>query len=100
MISVKKYNEAKIIYIIDILPLNKRNLKLAVNDLIKTNVNIDLIAYIGRLKAIPKNLFKIPDFLLNKQTMFSGKIIDKKYLQNQVFDSINWNINSSNFDIK
>ena len=49
--------------------------------------------YLDRIKKIiPKNLFKIPDFLLNKQTMFSGKIIDKKYLQNQVFDSINWKI--------
>ena len=96
----KKYNNAKIIWIIDVLPLTKVNLEKSVNELINLNEDIDLIVYIGNLDKIPNNLFKVPDNLLKEQSIFSGKILDKTQVQETVFKISNWNINLSNFDHK
>lgn len=100
IVNNKKYNNAKIIYIIDVLPLTQKNLERSINELLKSNGNVDLIIYIGKLSATPNNLFRIPDFFLKKQTKVSGKILDSTQIQETVFNISNWNINLSNFDIK
>ena len=100
IVTHKKYSDAKVIYIIDVLPLSKKNLEEAVKQLIKLNLYIDLIVYIGQLTKVPKNLIKIPNFFLNKQRNVSGKILDSTQIQEKVYNISNWNINLSNFDIK
>ena len=96
----KKYNDAKIIYIIDVFPLTKGNLEKSVKELKKITSGIDLIIYIGKLKATPNNLLKIPDFFFKKQTYVSGAVLDSSQINESVFDISKWNINLSNFDIK
>ena len=97
----KNYNNAKIIYIIDVLPLTKKNIENSVDELIRTKQDIDSIVYVGWLKKTPYNLFKIPKFFFRKkQINVSGKILDTTQIQEVVFDISNWNINLSNFDIK
>ena len=95
-----KHNNAKIIWIIDIDPLNKSNLEEAVNNLIKKNYNQDLIIFIGNLKIIPYNLIKIPNKFIEEHNVYSGKIINNEKIKENIFNSSNWNINSSNFDYK
>ena len=96
----KKYNNAKIIWIIDVFPLTKINLEKSVNQLINLSKDVDLIAYIGDLDKIPNNLFKVPDSFLKRQSVFSGKILDATQIKEEVFEASNWNINLSNFDHK
>ena len=96
----KKYNNAKIIWIIDVFPLTKINLEKSVNQLINLNKDVDLIVYIGNLDKIPSNLFKVPDNYLKRQSIFSGKILDTTQVNEIVFKASNWNINLSNFDHK
>ena len=97
----KKYDYAKIIYIIDILPLTKNNIENSIDELIKLNLNINFIVYIGKLKKTPNNLFKIPEFFFTrKQANVSGKILDSTQMQEKVFNISHWNINLSNFDTK
>ena len=96
----KKYNNAKIVWIIDVFPLTKINIEKSVNKLINLSEDIDLIVYIGSLDKIPNNLFKIPDNFLKRQSIFSGKILDATQVQETVFKISNWNINLSNFDHK
>ena len=96
----KKYNNAKIIWIIDVLPLTKLNLEKAVNELKNKIKDLDLIVYIGNLDKIPNNLFKVSDKLLKRQSIFSGKILDEIQVPEAVFKMSNWNINLSNFDHK
>jgi len=94
------HNGAKIIWIMDVLPLSKLNLESAVNELKKIGDNVDLIIYIGKLKLLPNNLIKIPDKFINENNIFSGKILDEKKVNESVFDFNLWNINSSNFDYR
>ena len=88
------------IYVIDVIPLSKKNLENAIDQISKANSNTDLLIYIGDLKTTPKNLIKIPSFLLKQQRMISGKILDNSQINEKIFDISNWNINLSNFDIK
>ena len=96
----KMHNNAKIIWIIDVLPLSKANLEQSVNELINLSEDIDLIVYIGNLNKVPNNLFKVPDNLLKNRSIFSGKILDTTQVQETAFEISSWNINSSNFDHK
>ena len=96
----KKHNSAKIIWIIDVSPLNKLSLEKAVNELKKMDQDVDLIIYIGYLQTIPYNLIKIPDRFIKENNIFSGKILDKEKINEKVFDYKIWNINSSNFDYR
>jgi hypothetical protein len=100
IVTKRQYNDAKVIYIIDVLPLTKKNLEMAVNKLKKLNLDIDLIIYVGQLKKIPKNLIKIPDIFFKKQRTISGKILDATQINEKVYNIFNWNINLSNFDTK
>tara|TARA_Y100000590_G_C15697297_1_gene1005582 strand:+ start:845 stop:1822 length:978 start_codon:yes stop_codon:yes gene_type:complete len=96
----EKYNNAKIIWIIDVFPLTKANLEKSVNQLKHLFKDTDLIVYIGCLNKIPNNLFEIPEKFLKRQSIFSGKILDSTQIKDTVFDISNWNINLSNFDHK
>ena len=96
----KKYNDAKIIWIIDVFPLTKVNLEKSINKLKNLNKDADLIVYIGNLDKTPDNLFKIRDSFLKRQSIFSGKILDETQVSEAVFKMSDWNINLSNFDHK
>ena len=99
-INHKKYDYAKIVYIIDVLPMSKRNIELSVNKILEAVQNADLIIYVGNLSSTPANLLKIPKFLLQKkQTTISGKILNSAEVESSIFKISNWNINLSNFDI-
>ena len=97
----KNYNNAKIVYILDVLPLEKKNIEDSVLQLLESIKDVDLIIYISNLKKIPKNLFKITNFFFkHRQIYVSGKILDSEKLKENIFDISNWNINLSNFDTK
>ena len=96
----KKYNNAKIIWIIDVMPLTKLNLENAVEELKNQKRDVDLIVYIGNLDKTPSNLFKVSEKFLKRQSIFSGKILDETQVPETVFKMSNWNINLSNFDHK
>jgi len=97
----RNYNNAKIVYILDVLPLNKKNIEGSVFQLLESIRDVDLIIYVGNLKKVPNNLFKIPNlFFKNRQIYVSGKILDSKKIKENIFDISNWNINLSNFDTK
>ncbi len=95
-----KHNNAEIVWIIDVSPLNKSNLEKVVNILKISNKTADLIIYIGDLKSIPYNLIKIPDRFIKENNIFSGKILNKELIDEKIFSKNNWNVNSSNFDYK
>lgn len=96
----QNHNNAKIIWIMDVLPLSSINIENSVNKLKNIYTDIDLIVYVGVLKTIPINLFKVPDKFFKEQSIFSGKILDSQKIGDIIFDLSNWNVNSSNFDHK
>ena len=95
-----KHNNAEIVWIIDVSPMNKSNLEKVVNAIKISNKTADLIIYIGDLKSIPYNLIKIPDRFIEENNIFSGKILNKELIDEKIFNNNNWNVNCSNFDYK
>ena len=95
-----KHNNAEIVWIIDVSPLNKSNLEKVVNAIKASNKMVDLIIYIGDLKSTPCNLIRIPDRFIKENNIFSGKILNKELIDEKIYNNKNWNVNSSNFDYK
>lgn len=98
IVQIKKYINFKILYLIDVIPLSKKNLTIISNELAKKFLDIELIVYLGYFNSTPKDFLKFPQFLLKNQNLFSGKILDNSVLDNEIFNLENWNVNSSNFD--
>ena len=96
----ERFNKAKIIWIVDIIPLHKSDLENAVDYLRKKYTDIDLIIYIGKISSLPYNLIKITGNFIQENNIVSGKILDESKIDSSVFDCNNWNINSSNFDYR
>lgn len=94
------FEGSKVSYLVDILPLSKKNIELAVSYIRKQHhKEIDIIMYLGNLSFTPKNLFKLPKKYHPKKVYMSGKILDKEKINTEIFSSFNWNINLSNFDV-
>ena len=100
IVKNEKYNDARILYIIDIFPLTQENLEKSIKELKRLETSVDMIIYIGKLKTTPDSLLRIPDFFLKKQTYVSGIVLDSGQINDRIFNIFNWNINLSNFDIK
>lgn len=96
--KVQEFNNIKTAFIVDVFPLTKSNLELAVKNVYKTEKQIDLIAYFGFLPFTPVNLFKIPEKYKPKDTFMSGRILNIEKISQDIFDIKNWRVNLSNFD--
>jgi len=98
-VTKKSYNNAKFIYLIDVLPLTKKNIEYVIEQILISEKDIDMILYVGNLKITPRNFYKIPKFFTKKPVIISGKILENSIIDNNIFDNKNWNLNLSNFDI-
>lgn len=91
----------KTAYIIDVFPLNRNNLETAVNYIYKNYKNsADLIMYVGKLDFAPRNLFKVPAKYNPKKVNMGGRILSVKGVDDRIFDSTNWHVNLSDFDVR
>lgn len=96
--KIQEFNNIKTAFIVDVFPLTKRNLELAVKNIYKSGKQIDLIAYFGFLPFNPINLFKVPEKYKPKDTFMSGRILNSTKISKDIFDVKNWRVNLSNFD--
>ena len=92
---VNKWNyvNAKFVYLIDVLPLTKKNIESSIDQILVSEEDTDIILYIGNLKKTPRNFYKIPKFLNKRPIIISGKILENSIIDNNVFDNENWNFN-------
>ena len=96
--KVQEFNNIRTAFIVDVFPLTKRNLELAVKKTYKTEKQIDLIAYFGFLPFAPINLFKVPEKYKPKNTHMAGRILNGDKINKDIFDIKNWRVNLSDFD--
>lgn len=94
----KKFFIFKIAVILDIFPITADSLQKISEEIKKKYADVKAIIYFGKLSHIPENFFLLPNFILKRQTIFSGKILDDSLSGQLIFNLINWNINLSNFD--
>lgn len=97
-LRIEKKNKYKIAMILDILPLSPQNLSIITREIIKKYLDVHFVVYFGKLNYLPSNFFLLPSFILKRQTIFSGKIINDSLSKQIIFNPKNWNINLSNFD--
>lgn len=100
VVNKRNYDNAKFVYLIDVLPLTKKNIESSIDQILVSEEDADIILYIGNLKKTPGNLYKIPKFLNKRPIIISGKILENSIIDNNIFDNENWNLNLSNFDFK
>jgi hypothetical protein len=98
--KIDKYNQSDIIYLIDVLPLTKKNIEFSVMKLRKKYKHkIDAILYLGNLEYRPMNLFKVPVSYQPKNIYMSCLILSDD-LDNRLLCSLNeWEVNLSNMDV-
>lgn len=90
----------RILYIFEIYQMSKKNISEVINYCTKNFKDIELIAYVNNGNEKSSNLWKVPNFFLKNKTIVSGKILDNTIIDKNIFDSRNWNLNLSNFEIK
>ena len=96
-----KENQARVAYLIDVFPLQKKIIENAVSYIFDNEKsNIDVIMYVGKLKFGLINLFKVPRRLEPKSIHMSGEILDTAKVDDKIFNIKNWNVNLSNFDTR
>ncbi len=97
--DIGKNKKIKTAYIID----TNTNDAESINDIIKKisskEKDISLIIYVTSLNLRFKNMFKIPSFLMKENTLISGKRLSDKDLSNELYESFNWSLNFSDFDL-
>ena len=100
----KPYNEvhdARILYLIDVLPLSPDSFEEAIKRIYKAEANsTDVIMYVGKLPFNPRNLVKTPKFMEPQKIRMTGKILIPGLVDKSVFEIENWNVNISNFDVR
>lgn len=96
--KVKNFNEIETAFIIDIVPMNKVNLQVAVKHIVKHEKKVDLIVYFGYLAFKPLNLYKIPEKFKPKNTYVSGKILLPEMIDERIFEIEHWHFNLSDLD--
>jgi len=102
--TYKTYDEvhdARILYLIDVLPLNPDSFEEAIKRIYKAEAkSTDVIMYVGKLPFNPRNLVKAPRFMEPQKIRMTGKILIPELVDDSVFEIGNWNVNISNFDVR
>jgi hypothetical protein len=89
------------LYIIDIVPLTVASLARAVKQICRTVVNaVDIIIYVGKLPLRPAGLWKVPDSKKPQRIRMTGKILIPDVIDMSVFNTNNWSVNISDFDVR
>lgn len=96
--KMQNFHNIETAFIVDVMPINKKNLQTAVKHIVKHEKNLDLVVYFGYLKFKPINLYKIPEKYKPKNTYVSGKILLPEMIDERIFKIKNWHFNLSNLD--
>ncbi|MCX6162784.1 MAG: GNAT family N-acetyltransferase [Ignavibacteriae bacterium] len=97
---IKEFNSTVTLFLIDIVPLSKKNMQEVIRTLYKKHKDsIDIIIYIGSLNFHPLNLIKVPKKFEPKTEHSVGIILDYNIVDDRIYNIKNWNLNLSNFDI-
>lgn len=96
---IEMYENILTAYLIDTYPMAKDRFDYAVKYIIKNELKIDAILFVGKIDFIPMGLFKVPKKFEPKTVYMAGKILDNTKVDERVFDMQHWNVNLSNFDV-
>jgi hypothetical protein len=96
--KIQRFQDIETAFILDVWPLDKKNMEYAVKTITSIENEIDLIVYFGFLKFRPINLYRVPQSLKPKNTYVSGKILLPNVIDERIFKIENWSFNLSDLD--
>jgi len=97
--TIVAVGDISVAYIVDVNPLEKRLLEMAVRHVATAEKEIDVIMYVGKLTFRPKNLLQIPEKMEPKAIRMAGLILDETAVDDRVFNFDNWAVNLADFDV-
>lgn len=87
-------------FLMDVHPMSKANFDKACRYIYFHEFNTTpFIIYVGHLKFYPLSMIRIPKRCEPKQFHFVGKVFDTDFMDSDVFDIDNWDVNLSNYDL-
>lgn len=98
--KLDSFENTKVIYILDVLPMSKKALESVVENIFtQYGNNIDAILYLGKINFTPFNLIRVPIKFEPKNVYVSGLILDESVIDDRIWNIQNWNLNLSNMDV-
>jgi hypothetical protein len=96
-----EYEGIRSAFLIDVFEKSPRNFNKAVQYIIKHHHNeFDILLYVGHLPFKRHGLIQVPQRLVPKNFHFTGEILHKDEIDQDVFFNINnWDVNLSNYDL-
>lgn len=87
-------------FLIDVFEKSSKNFCKAVKYIIKQDSDkFDILLYPGYLPFPVTGMLKIPHKFEPKHFVLTGKLLDKKYKSDKLWDIKNWDTNLSNYDL-
>lgn len=98
--KVINYEGIRTAFLIDVYEKSAKNFCKAVKDILKKDgKNFDILLYPGYLKFACSGMIKIPHKYEPKRFVLTGKILDKSFDFDGLWDINNWDTNLSNYDL-
>jgi hypothetical protein len=99
--KLMEYEGTRSVFLIDVFEKSAANFNKAVRYIIKNHHHeFDILLYVGRLPFRFHGLIQVPPKLAPKNFHFTGEILRKGEIDNNlVFDINNWDVNLSNYDL-
>jgi len=96
---IESYMNTLSAYLIDVYPMTKNRFDYAVRYIIRNELKIDVVLFVGKIDFTPIGLYKVPKKFEPKTVYMSGKILDNTKIDEKIFYIQYWNVNLSNFDV-
>ena len=98
--KVLDYEGIRTAFLIDVFEKSSKNFCKAVKSIIQKEGNsFDILLYPGYLNFAPNGMIKIPHKYEPKRFVLTGKLLDKSFDFEGLWDIINWDTNLSNYDL-
>jgi hypothetical protein len=99
--KLMEYEGIRSAFLIDVFEKSAANFNKALRYVIKNHYKeFDILLYVGRLPFRFHGLMSVPKKLAPKNFHFTGEILRKGEIDNNlVFDINNWDVNLSNYDL-
>lgn len=100
MYKLQLFNDVRTLFLIDVEKKTSKNFNAILRFLIKNHSkDFDLLLYPGVLPFKVTSMIKIPQKISPKNFYFTGKCLNKKEVDDDVWNINNWDTNLSNYDL-
>lgn len=98
--KIKDHEGVRTAFLIDLTEKTPKAFNKAVKYIISNHrKEFDLLLYPGWLNFVNTSMFRLPRKFEPKNFNFTGKILDKNVIGNDIWDIRNWDTNLSNYDL-